>query len=161
LTGGRDSQEVREVVDEAASAAAAPKRVQVVFDKSVPKAERRWMARLIRRCARLWDCEDYEYQVAARRMGRTLGMCTVKVLSMATIVEIVVNPVRFEERAAMRVDLVHELLHVLDEEVRHAFVDLAAHIPDDKRRNRALRRAERRYEAWHDKHAHVWARLIR
>jgi len=59
------------------------------------------------------------------------------------------------------VDLVHELLHVLDEEVRHAFVDLAAHIPDDKRRNRALRRAERRYEAWHDKHAHVWARLIR
>jgi hypothetical protein len=80
---------------------------------------------------------------------------------MATIVEIVVNSDRFEERPAMRVDLVHELLHVFDEEVRHAFVDLAAHILDDKRRNRALRRAERRYEAWHDKHARVWERLIK
>lgn len=157
----RDSAAVREVVDETTAVTAGPKRVHVVFDRSVPKEERRWMARLIRRCARLWDCEDYEYQVAARKMGSTLGMCTVKVLSMATIVEIVVNPVRFEERAAMRVDLVHELLHVLDEEVRHAFLDLAAHIPDDKRRNRALRRAERRYEAWHDKHARVWERLIK
>jgi len=161
LTGGRDSEAVREVVEEAASPSAGPKRVQVVFDKSVPRGERRWMASLIRRCARLWEVEDYEYQVAAKRMGSTLGMCTLKVLSMATIVEIVVNSDRFEERPAMRVDVVHELLHVFDEEVRHAFVDLAAHIPDDKRRNRALRRAERRYEAWHDKHARVWARLIR
>jgi hypothetical protein len=157
----RDSAAIREVVDDATGAAPPRKRVQVVFDRRVPQAERRWMARLIRRCARLWDCEDFEYRVAARRMGRTLGTCTVKVLSMATIVEIVVNPVRFPEREAMRVDLVHELLHVLDEEVRQAFVDLAAHVPDDRRRARALRRAERRYEAWHDKHARVWARLIR
>jgi len=157
----RDSQAVREVVEEEAAVTAGQKRIHVVFDKSVPKGERRWMARLIRRCARLWDTEDYEYQVSAKRMGSTLGMCTLKVLSMATIVEIVVNSDRFEERPAMRVDLVHELLHVFDEEVRHAFVDLAAHIPDDKRRHRALRRAERRYEAWHDKHARLWARLIK
>jgi hypothetical protein len=158
---GRDSAAVREVVEEAAAAAAPRKKVHVVFDRSVPKPERRWMARLIRRCARLWDCEDYEYRVAARRMGRTLGTCAVKVLPMATIVEITVNPVRFPERAVMRIDLVHELLHVLDEAVREAFHDLAAHIPDEKRRARAFRRAERRYEAWHDKHARVWARLIR
>ncbi len=157
----RDSAAVREVVDEAAGPAPPRKRVHVVFDRSVPKPERRWMARLIRRCARLWDCEDFEYRVAAKRMGRTLGTCTVKVLRMATIVEIAVNPSRFAERSAVRVDLVHELLHVLDEEVREAFQDLAAHIPDEKRRTRAFRRAERRYEAWHDKHARVWARLIR
>jgi hypothetical protein len=157
----RDSQAIREVVEETTAVDAAPPRVHVVFDRSVPKGERRWMARLIRRCARLWDVENYEYQVSAKRMGSTLGMCTLKVLSMATIVEIVVNSDRFEERPAMRVDLVHELLHVFDEEVRHAFVDLAAHIPDDKRRHRALRRAERRYEAWHDKHARVWERLIK
>jgi hypothetical protein len=137
------------------------KRVLVHFDKSVPKEERRWMGRIIRRCARLWDSEQYEYRVSARRMGRTLATCTVKVLSMATIVEITVNPSRFGEREGMRTDLIHELLHVFDEEVRHAFVDLAAHIPDDRRRQRALRRAERRYEAWHDTHARVWARLIR
>ena len=157
----RDSGAVREVVDEAAGPAPPRKRVHVVFDRSVPKPERRWMARLIRRCARLWDCEDYEYRVAAKRMGRTLGTCTVKVLRMATIVEIAVNQSRFAERSAVRVDLVHELLHVLDEEVREALQDLAAHIPDEKRRTRAFRRAERRYEAWHDKHARVWARLIR
>jgi hypothetical protein len=155
------AEAVREVVEQTAAAAVAPRRVPVTFDRSVPKGERRWMASLIRRCARLWDVENYEYQVSAKRMGSTLGMCTVKVLSMATIVEIVVSAGRFEERAGMRVDLVHELLHVFDEEVRHAFVDLAAHIPDDKRRARAFRRADRRYEAWHDKHARVWARLIR
>jgi len=136
-------------------------KIIVAFDKTVPDAERRWMGRVIRRCARLWGTEDYEYRVSARRMGKTLASCTVKVLSMATIAEITVNPKRFEERDAMRADLIHELLHVLDEEVREAFVDLAAHIPDDRRRVRALRRAERRYEAWHDQHARVWARLIR
>ena len=157
----RDSAALREIVDEQAAAAPPRRRVHVVFDRSVPKSEREWMGRLIRRCARLWDREDFEYRVAAKRMGSTLGTCTVKVLSMATIVEITVNPERFTERPAVRSDLVHELLHVLDEEVREAFVDLAAHIPEDRRRARALRRAERRYEAWHDRHAKVWARIIR
>ena len=161
MAARRDSAAVREVVEEAAGPAAPAKRVHVVFDRSVPKTERRWMARLIRRCARLWDTQDFEYRVSAKRMGATLGTCEVKVLSMATIVEIAVNPSRFAERPVIRVDLVHELLHVLDDEVREGLLDLAAHIPDEKRRARALRRAERRYEAWHDRHARVWARLIR
>jgi hypothetical protein len=151
----------QEVVAQAAEVTQKRPRVLIRFDRSVPQGERRWMAHIIRRAARLWDCESYEYRVAARRMGKTLATCAVKVLSMATIVEITVNPSRFAEREGMRSDLIHELLHVLDEEVRHAFADLAAHIPDDRRRRRALRRAERRYEAWHDRHARVWARLIR
>ena len=138
----------------------AERRVLVRFTDGIPPVERRWIARLIRRVATLWHTEGFEYQVSARNMGDTLGMCTLKVLSMATIVEIVLNPKRFPDRRAMRVDLIHELLHVFDEEVRHSFVDLAAHIPDDKRRARALRRADRRYEAWHDRQARVWADVL-
>ena len=131
----------------------------IVFDRSVPEGERRWMRALIRRCATVYGFETWEFRVACRRFrGKQLAECTVK--AMASIAEITIHPARLADRALARADLLHEMWHLLDDELLATLSDLAAHIQNPLRRARAYRRAYRRYEAWHDRTARIVGGLL-
>lgn len=131
----------------------------IVFDRSVPEEERVWIGRLARRFLRACGLESWELVVKLKRFrGTQLAECEVQAMSTRAILTL--HPARLENREAVRTDAMHELWHMLDEELIDTLADLAAHIPDEKKRRRAYRRAERRYEAWHDRTARVVGSLL-
>ena len=133
----------------------------IVFERSVPEGERIWLTRLIKRFLRATDSSGagWEIVVACRRFrGKQLAQCDVQ--EMAHRAVITLHPGRLADREAVRADVLHELWHLLDNELWDTLADLAAHIPDEKKRRRAYRRAERRYEAWHDRTARIVGGLL-
>lgn len=129
----------------------------ITFARNVPEEERRWLRLLIRRCARAWGYETWEFRVELKRLPH---YAEIEVQRMASVALLRLRPDRFAERTALRTDVLHELWHLRDTELQDAMQDLAAHIPDEKRRRRAFRRANRRYEAWHDQTARLVGRLM-
>src|SRR5512142_759894 len=97
----------------------------VVYDDDVPAEERLWITRLVRRAARVWSATALEYHISVGDLGDDdLGTCKVEMYATASFVKIMLNRARLAERSCVRVDLVHELLHVFDGEVRQSAVDL-------------------------------------
>ena len=136
-------------------------RTHVVCDRSVPQEEQLWIVRAIRKCARLWDCELYEYHVSVVKLAARAGQMHVRLVRGARVVIIELDKASLaEKRDVMRTTLVHELLHVLDDVAWQALDDLASHIKDGPTRRRALRRARQKYETLHDQHAKLWSRII-
>lgn len=132
----------------------------ITFDKTVPDEERRWIGRRVRRFLRVCGLTQWEIQVRFKRFrGKQLAQCDVE--AMSTRAWLTFHPSRLADRKALATDVVHELWHLLDEELRDTLADLAAHIPDEKKRKRAMGRANRRYEAWHDRTSRVAGNLIR
>ena len=134
--------------------------MRLTFTDTVPEEERRWLGRLIRRCGNLWDFADWEVRVNTKRF-RGHDLAEVFPHFTAHQLEVWLNPKRFAERQNMRADLLHELWHKVTSEVEAVFDDLAAFIPDEKKRRRAVRRAHRRYEIWHDKTSLLWNKVLR
>ena len=133
----------------------------IVFDRTVPEGERVWIARLVTRFLRAcgMDAGKWELVVRCKRFrGTQLAQCDAEPMSTRAV--IILHPGRLVNREAVKADLMHELWHLLDEELRDTLADLAAHIPDEKKRRRAFRRAERRYEGWHDRTARIVGGLI-
>lgn len=131
----------------------------VAFQASVPEGERRWIGRLVRRFLRVCGLDAWEIRVRFKRFrGRQLAQCDVE--AMSTRAWLTFHPARLADRAALQTDVIHELWHLLDEELRDTLADMAAHIPDEKKRKRAMGRANRRYESWHDRTARVIGRLL-
>lgn len=131
----------------------------MVCDKSVPEEDRLWITRTIRRCAKLWDCEVYEYRITVARLSVD-AVVRVKVEKGARVVYVELDKTNLSDRGTSKVSLVHELLHVMDDPAWEALNDLASHIKDAGVRRRALRRARGKYENLHDRHAKLWARII-
>lgn len=131
----------------------------VAFDKSVPGSERVWIGRLVRRFMRACGLQSWEIQVRFKRFrGKQLAQCDVE--AMSTRAWLTFHPARLVDKAALRTDVIHELWHLLDEELRDTLADMAAHIPDEKKRKRAMGRANRRYESWHDRTSRIVGSLL-
>lgn len=128
-------------------------------DDTVPEWERGWITRLVRRFLRVCGMTQWEVQIRCKRFrGRQLAQCDVEMMS--TRAWLTFHPARMADRAALRTDIVHELWHLLDEELRDVLADMAAHIPDEKKRRRAMNRANRRYECWHDRTSRIVGTLL-
>lgn len=121
------------------------------------------MRALARRFGRLPGVGAWELHFCARRFPQAsgqLGECFVDLPAHKAMVTLDLARLNPERRALCRADMIHELLHLLDEPLRQLLDEVADHVHSVRVRRRYKRHLADRYETWHDRMAGVLGSLL-